>query len=185
LTWLPDVVLLDVRLGDDCGYDVAVQLGRRWPPAVRKPDILMLSAEAACSHPHHGAQLHRYPVLLKPVNLQQLLRAVLPRAPILPTIPEGQDAPSVRQLFRGELAEQLPRLEGALSERDLPGARAVLHRLIASSGLSGEPQLERQFRCMHRACDGKKTIAKLASEYYLLLTGVRSFTRPQALSEPA
>ena len=185
LAWLPDVVLLDVRLGDDCGYDIAVQLGRRWPAAVRKPDIVMLSAEAACSHPHHGTKPHRYPVLLKPVNLQQLLHAALPRTPTPPVIPEGQDAPSLRKLFRGELAEQLPLLEDALSERDLPGARAVLHRLIASSGLTGEPQLERQFRSMHEACDGKKTIAKLASEYYLLLTGVRSVMRPQALPEPA
>ncbi|HET6593340.1 MAG TPA: response regulator, partial [Xanthomonadales bacterium] len=47
LSWLPDVVVLDVRLGDDCGYDVAELLGRRWPAAVRNPDIFLLSAATA------------------------------------------------------------------------------------------------------------------------------------------
>lgn len=185
LSWLPDVVVLDVRLGDDCGYDVAELLGRRWPAAVRKPDIFMLSAETACPHPHHLSLRHRYPLFLKPVNVQRLLHAILAQVPAPPARPEGGHPPFLRKLFREELAEQLPLLEGALSRRDLPRARALLHRLIASSGLSGAHQLERLFRGLHAACDGSSTVAKLAGEYFRLLGVIRAFMRSPAAQDPA
>ena len=80
LAWLPDVILMDVRLGDESGYDIARQLSERWPSGLRQPDIRMLSAEIPRSDERDGSRDPRYPLLLKPVNLQHLLRAVLPQA---------------------------------------------------------------------------------------------------------
>lgn len=185
LSWLPDVVLLDVRLGDDCGYDIAELLDRRWPAAVRKPDVFMLSAETACPHPHHVSLRHRYPLVLKPINVPRLLHAILPQVPAPPASSGGQGALFLRNLFREELTEQLPLLEGALSRRDLRRARDLLHRLIASSGLSGAHQLERLFRSLHAVCYGSTTVAELAGEYFLLLGGIRAFMRSPAAQAPA
>jgi len=181
LAWLPDIILMDVRLGDENGYEIARQVSERWPTGLGKPDIRMLSAEMPRSSERDRSGDPGYPVLLKPVNLQHLLRAVLPLAPEPRATRIAQESMHFRTLLREELAEQLPLLEDALGGRDLPQARAILHKLIASGGLCGEQRLERHLRCLQASCSGKKTLTRLAGDYYVLLASARAFLGPAAL----
>jgi CheY-like chemotaxis protein len=174
-SWLPDVILMDVRLGDTNGFAVARQICSHWPPATRRPRIIMLSAQ-----PRQAGERAINPVvtdgfLAKPVNIPELLHAIAPSANPASGCAVEHSLSQLRGLFQKELTSRLSQLEQSLTARDIAGARAILHQLIASSGLCRELQLERDLRALHEACGKQAQATGLARPYFSLLIHARKY----------
>jgi len=177
LSWLPEMILVDVRLGDANGIEVTRQIRLGWPQKVPQPRIVMLSAERRYARQQpDGAD----GFLAKPVALPDLLQAVALSA--RPAVGKDREDPLpwLQELFRSELSARLGSLDTCLATGDLPGARAILHQLIASSGLCLQRRLERDLRALYRTCGKRPLAAEVAREYFSLLVSTREFLWPCA-----
>jgi two-component system sensor histidine kinase EvgS len=182
-SWLPDIILMDVRLGHANGFDVARQILHRWPHATRRPRVIMLSAQ-----PRQGGQRRinlasTDGFLAKPVNVTELLHAIAPSAKAASGCADEQSLSRLQDLFRDELATRLDPLEACLTTLDLAGARAILHQLIASSGLCRQRRLERDLRALHDACGKQPKAACLARPYFSLLVNARRYLQPPCVAQ--
>jgi len=172
--WRPQVIVLDVQLPDARGPDVARRVRRRCQGACEPPRIVFVSA----SHPADAGTADSFSsdgYLIKPVSARDLLNAI---APLHKRPPAGPDTPTLHEmqrLFGAELTTQLAPLDHCLATRDLAGARAILHRLIASSGLSRQRRLERDLRALHAVCGTRALAGPLARDYFAVLSGAREF----------
>ena len=177
LDWLPQVILLDVRLAGESGYATARQIHERWPPDRELPRLVMVSADPPeASHVlENGAQAHEF--LLKPFSARQLLNVVQGTSrPALPaTGSNAREAENLQRLFRTELAGRLEALDLCLSRPDVLAARSILHQLIASSALCQQHRLERDLRRLYAACHGPIEASALARGYYALLASARDY----------
>lgn len=177
LGWLPHVILMDVRLAGEDGYATARWIRAQWPPNRPLPAIVMLSAEPQAGHSLHASTDAPGDFLLKPFSAGQLMEAVRRHCP--PSRPatrlDANPPGDLQKLFRAELAAQLKPLERAIAGPDLPAARSILHRLIASSALCQQPRLERDLRALHSACGESAEVAGLARPYFSLLASARDY----------
>jgi CheY-like chemotaxis protein len=176
LHWLPEVILLDVMLGESNGFEVARRIRKRWPRNTALPRIVMLSA-----NPPNGDRTHVVPVeadrfLRKPFSARQLLDAV-EQAHRNPSAERCDARPPerLRDLLREELTARLGPLDRFLSEPDLAAAGAILHQLIASSAFCQQPALERDLRSLNSACGEVANSRRLAREYYAFLVTARAY----------
>jgi len=177
--WRPEVILMDFRLGHADGSEIARRIRRGWPAVQNQPRIVMLTAEALDDHRTRALRAHVDNVLLKPVEPALLLRAVSGE-PLNAqhTVYEGGSS-ELRSLFRSELSACLDRLDGFIASRDLASARAVLHQLIASSGMCGQRPLNRHLRALHDRCGMEPRAGELARAHFAVLVSARAFLRPQ------
>lgn len=184
LRWLPELILMDVRLGAANGYDVAREIREAWPRSTRQPRFIMLSA--ASRHPglYPATPVSTDDFLAKPFSASQLLDAVLPRPRPRPECEDsGKPAPPrLHSLFQSELATGLDLLDRCLVGLDLRGARAILHQLIASSGWCRQHRLERDLRALYAACEERPQPAVLAREYFSLLLSAGAYLQQARLA---
>jgi len=177
--WRPEVILMDFRLGNSDGSEIARRIRTGWPPALGQPRIVMLTAEALDDHRIKALRAHFDDVLLKPVEPALLLRAVS-GAPLTTQLAVSEQGSSqLQSLFRSELSACLDRLDGFVASRDLVSARAVLHQLIASSGMCGQRQLNRHLRALHDRCGMEPKAGELARAHFAVLVSARAFLRAQ------
>lgn len=185
LTWLPEVILLDVELAGADGFDVALRIRNAWPLATRQPRIVMLSAALPEAAGRARTRVRTDGFLVKPVSARRLRSAIAGRAreapaPAAPALPDAL----LQQLFRAELVSRLDTLDGCLAGRDLPAARAILHQLIASSRLCRQRRLERNMLALHRACHVSCEAEKLGRRYYSLLAAAREYLQDETTPRP-
>jgi CheY-like chemotaxis protein len=175
LSWFPDIILVDLNLAGTNGLDLARRIRNSWPASQPRPSIIMLSADPALADYLAPAGDVVDGFLLKPVSHASLLDA-LTGAPFETGAGNSQaDTESeLQHLFRQELSSGLRHLDSLLLDKDLAGAETLLHRLIASSGLCRQPLLGRNLRGLDAACRAQAGAAKLAREYYSLLTAARA-----------
>jgi len=172
--WRPQVIILDVQLPDARGPDVARRVRRHWPGACEPPRIVFVSASHPADEPTADL-ISSDGYLIKPVSARALLNVI---APLNKGLTAERDAPTLHELqklFGAELTTQFAPLDRCLATRDLAGARAILHRLIASSGLSRQRRLERELRALHAACRTPALAGPLARDYFAVLSGAREF----------
>lgn len=172
--WRPQVIVLDVQLPDEPGPDVARRIRRLWQSTCEPPRIVFVSASHRCEDPATGS-LGADGYLIKPVSARELLNAVAPLHKRPTAEQDSSTLDELRRLFGAELTTQLAPLDRCLATRDLAGARAVLHRLIASSGLSRQRRLERDLRALYAACVPPSAAGPLALDYFSVLSGAREF----------
>ena len=182
-TWLPDVILMDVRLAEANGFEVARQIRERWPRATRQPRVIMLSAGT-----REAAQCRSNPagtdrLLAKPVTVPVLLDAVAASTRPAPGCVDEHSLAQLQDLFRSELAARLLQLEECLTAFDLAGAQAILHQLIASSGLCQQRRLERDLRALYEACGKHPEAASLAGQYFSLLVSAGKYLQPPSFAQ--
>jgi len=174
--WLPQVILLDVRLADENGYATAAQIRRDWPPGCPWPRIVMLSADPQERMPETTA-VTADAFLLKPVSARELMRAVLVESRQAPFVPaaHGPAPDELQGLFRAELTAKLQSLDQCLCRPDLAAARGILHQLIASSALCRQRRLEHDLRALYAACGMPANAPLLAGGYFSLLSSTRDY----------
>lgn len=177
--WRPRVILMDFRLGNANGFDVARRIRADWPNALAQPRIVMLTAEVLDRGRMRALLRDVDDVLLKPVEPGVLLRAVSGEPRTAPYAVSDEGLPQLRSLFRSELSACLARLDDFLARRDLAAARAVLHQMIASSGICQEHGLNRHLRALHDRCGRTAETAELAREYFAVLVSSRAFLHRQ------
>jgi CheY-like chemotaxis protein len=184
LRWLPELILMDVRLGTANGYDVAREIRAAWPRSTRQPRIIMLSAVSRHPELFPATPGVTDDFLAKPFSATQLLDAVAPRPRPRPECEGfGKTAPPrLHSLFQSELATRLDLLDHCLVRLDLRGARAILHQLIASSGWCRQRRLERDLRALYAACEGRPRPAVLARQYFSLLVSAASYLQQARLA---
>jgi CheY-like chemotaxis protein len=175
LRFLPDVICMDIDLAGASGLELIERIRECWPLDAPHPRVFALSAEQPSPEQLRlaGTAVERF--LLKPVGLQQL-RAIL--APVSPTVAAPgplQPDPELRRLFRQELRYRLDELDRCISTGNLAAASALLHQLIASSGLCRERDLEPGMRSMLSACREKSGPARLARSYYSMWVKARYY----------
>lgn len=177
LDWLPHVIVLDVRLAGENGYATAHQIRMRWPSGSRLPRFVMTSADPPDGRSLQALTARGDEFLLKPFSARQLVEAV--RGPNRGPLPaSGCEAPTsgdLQNLFRAELSARLEALEQCLARPDLPGAKSILHQLIASSALCRQHRLERDLRALYAACRRPIDSSTLARGYLALLASSRDF----------
>ena len=175
LHFLPDVICMDIDLAGASGLELIERIRERWPLDAPHPRVFFLSAEQPSPEQLRlaGTAVERF--LLKPVGPQQL-RAIL--APVSATVAAPgplQPDPELRRLFRQELRHRLDELDCCISTGNLAAASALLHQLIASSGLCRERELEPRMRSMLSACREKSGPARLARSYYSMWVKARYY----------
>ena len=177
--WRPEVILMDFRLGNADGSEIARRIRTGWPPALGQPRIVMLTAETLDDHRIKALRAYVDDVLPKPVEPALLLRAVSGEPLNAQHAVSEQVSLQLQSLFRSELSVCLERLDGFVASRDLVSARAVLHQLIASSGMCGQHRLNRHLRALHDRCGREGKTGELARAHFAVLVSARAFLRPQ------
>jgi len=168
--WRPDVILVDLELPDGNGLQLARRLRSNWPSAREQPRFIVLTGHRRYSPDGGHREWRGIPLLIKPVSLSCLKKAVLGDAPGDPAADQPVNAlPELRRLFREELATDLTALEAAIASRDRPRAASILHRLIASSALCGEAALEDALRTLDAALRGQAPAGQLAGAWVRVL----------------
>jgi CheY-like chemotaxis protein len=166
LTWLPDLLLVDVNLPDGSGLELPRRIRNRWPPARPLPRVVVLTGKRDVMDAAPAIRKEISCMLVKPVTVAQLKTAVSsPRggpARETPTRGPGAQLPG---LFRTELLDRLPDLERALSRSDRGRAAFILHQLIASSAMCGETQLEADLRALDRSVCGGSDAAEIVESW--------------------
>ena len=176
LSWLPQLILLDVKLGPGNGFDLARHIWEKWPDSLQRPRMVVLSADLPDPHQMKLSSHCVHGFLLKPVSAARLLAVVEPgRHHPVSTDSPGERLPELQRLFRLELAAQLTSLDRYLTIQDLPAAGEILHQLIASSGLCREPRLESALRGLEEACRKSAGAAELGQRYFSLLVNARDY----------
>jgi CheY-like chemotaxis protein len=180
LEWLPDVLFVDLALGDADGRDLIRDIGRRWAADRPPPRIVIFSADPApCLRRPDGLPANLL-VLTKPSSIAEIRAAA-----------DGQAAPTNRaaragageallSAFRSEMALRLREIDDHLLRADLKAAAAILHQLIASSAICGESGLERNLRALEHACRVAADPATLARSYLDLAAEWRDYLQSDA-----
>jgi len=179
--WQPQVIVMDVQLPDASGLDVASRIHKRWHGSSEPPRIVFVSAADLADETTAGRPVAAG-YLIKPVSACDLLSAV---APLHHRSVGERHTPTpdeIQRLFGAELTVQFAPLSHCLATRDLAGARAILHRLIASSGLARQRRLERDLRALHAACGPPAAVGPLARDYFAALSSAREFLQAPGVS---
>lgn len=163
----PDAIFMDFQLAGESGPDVIGRLLASWPAAAPLPRVFILSAEPVSRDQLGASGAPVEAVLRKPVSPARLRELLVsgPRA----AAPSGERPLAdsrLRDLFRRELRARLFELDHHLFTGRPGDAAAILHQLIASSGLCGEHTLESKMRAMLAECRAGATTAGLARGYY-------------------
>ena len=183
LSWRPRLILIDVNLAASNGLELARRIWDGWPDSLRRPRMVMLSADPPDPHQMNLSSHCLDGFLLKPVSTASLLAMVEPaRHGPAPAHRPGQTLSGLQRLFRQEPPGKLDHLDRYLAKRDLAAAGSVLHQLIAASGLCQLPRLERALRSLGEACRTGAGAAELGREYFSLLVSVRDFLAPARLT---
>jgi len=177
LDWLPNVILLDVRLAGEDGYATARHIRRHWPPDRPLPRTIMMSADPPESLSSRANTTRADDFLVKPFTARRLLDAVLGTGHAPPSAPVREDpgSPALQGLFRTELASRLEALDRCLTLRDLVSAQGILHQLIAAAALCQQRRLERDLRGLYAACHDSTDTTALAQGYFALLASARDY----------
>jgi CheY-like chemotaxis protein len=181
-SWLPDLILMDVRLADTDGFEVARQIRSRWPLTIQQPRVIMLSAQPCRAGRPRIDRAGMDGFLTKPVTMPELFDAIAAPTNSVTRSVDEDSLSQLQALFRCELAARLEPLEGCLTSCDFAGARAILHQLIASSGLCLQRRLERDLRALHEACDKRPHAGSLARNYFSLLVRARKYLQSTSLA---
>lgn len=170
MRWRPEAIITDIHLPGLSGLELVQRIRQGWP-GQRLPRMILLSA-APAARPAAGSAADA--ILAKPATPAQLRAALQGKSAGVGQyrVMEGRVETSpdqLQDLFRQELAGQLPALEASLAGRDLQGAGLIVHRLLASSRLCGERRLERSLQALHAACLRSAPVGAVACGYYGLL----------------
>ena len=172
----PDVIVMDIQLAGESGSEVIGRIQASWPANVAFPKVFILSAEPVSRDQLGPCGTAVAAVLLKPVPPRRLRELVVSERGSEAAF--GQTAPGdsrLRDLFRRELRVRLAELDQRLFEGKTADAVAILHQLIASSGLCGEPALASRMRAMLAECRSGGPAAGLARGYYSVWTAAACY----------
>ena len=176
LTWLPDLLLIDINLPDGNGLELLGSIRRHWPRSRPLPRIVVLTGQRDIMDATAQTQQEISCMLVKPVTVAQLKAAVsTPCAG--PAGEMSKHGPSARlqALFRSELLDRLPDLERALRTSHHRRAAFILHQLIASSAMCEEMQLETDLRALDRAVRGRSGAAEIVTFWCRLAASSNRF----------
>ena len=171
---LPDLIITDVELGGDSGFDLIRRLAEQWPAGRPLPRIVVLSAERLTPQQRSAAGPGVEAYLVKPIEPEQIRNLVVPGTAAAPTppLPDAGD-PQLHRLFSRELRGRFDELDECISRRDLAAAGAILHQLIASCSFCGERRLASKMSALLAACRADDSAPALAASYYSVWAGAR------------
>jgi CheY-like chemotaxis protein len=172
--WRPHLIFMDIHLRGLNGLELIRQIRRLWPAGQPPPRFIVLSGDRTGPSPSEMERLEIDCVLIKPVDSALIRRAAnLHRQnEIMEEVAAKSD---LHELFRQELDKRLATLDRCMAELDLSGVRNILHQLIASSAICGEPGLEASMRKLDTHCLEHDSPAQLARAYFRLLTSSRDY----------
>ena len=139
LTWLPDLICMDLHLPDISGLEVIRRIRLAWPPERSQPRIIVLTGDDSGLKQSDLAGLNIERLLVKPVSGHELREAarLQPNNHINEAGAYGHKL-ELEILFREELEQRLPELDRLISNFDRGPAAGILHQLIASSAMCNE-----------------------------------------------
>lgn len=172
-SWHPDLIMLDFHLPEMNGLALAKRVRQGWPRNCPAPRIILLSAEDFDEQTRIGTEIDQF--LTKPVSANLLKSSVRSGQPDGVSEAWSTQHPDLAVLFRQELETRVPQLDRCISALDLPGARNILHQLIASSAICGENELEQNLRALDLACKQDNSDRNLASSYFTFVNTARAY----------
>lgn len=182
-SWLPDLLLMDFYLPDCDGLHLTRQIRAQWPESHPQPGVVMVSAEGCGERQAELEKLDIEHTVTKPVAGQTLRKLVMDRLgqPQIPAVSAPLET-GLTALFTEELEHRLPKLEQHLLHDETEQAANLVHQLIASSALTGERELETQFRLLNRLLRCSAGAAELAHAYYGIFEAARGYLQRSAQS---
>ena len=149
LSWLPDLVLIDLLLDGTEGVEVIEKIRLRWPPTKPQPKVVVLTADRSRLDLAEARKLQIDRILVKPVPGRQLSDCVT-GAGIGSVNDSGPDEKPAElgRAFRKELKNRLPELDRCMASLELDRVTGILHQLIASAAITGHAGLESALRAL-------------------------------------
>lgn len=173
----PQMVFMDLNLPDLDGFETITRIRADWPAKIPEPKFVLLTGDGALVDQVAVSRHDLDAVLIKPVSARQLNRLVHPASrPEGPSPAANDFLPELKQLFREELFQCIPRLERVVSKQEPGKAVSILHRLIASSAICREIRLESALRRLDTTLRRDSGNKKIAAAYFQLLDTVEEFT---------
>jgi response regulator RpfG family c-di-GMP phosphodiesterase len=173
LTQLPQLIFLDVHLGESCGLAFLKSLRQSWPAQTSLPAIVILTGDGSPDMRRKLELASVSAVLLKPVPAKQIREITVQLLQLDRAVREnpGQDSvdgPETRlyNIFLEELRTRLPELDRHITSLDWGSARHILHQLTASSAMCGDKDLELQCRQLFFVLDSHPQPHALAQAYH-------------------
>ncbi|MDT8320138.1 MAG: response regulator [Xanthomonadales bacterium] len=170
LEFKPQLVFMDLHLGDMHGLDAIAAIRDRWRARQPAPRFIVLSADES---EHTRRRLEAFGlqhILKKPVRRHEL------KAAMLGSVAEkaGRSAPSspdpaLHRLLTRELSDGLALLDRHVAALDWSGATADMHRLIATAAMCALPGLESALRELSLACSKNAAADSIAAAYCKVL----------------
>ncbi len=170
LSWLPDIILVDLNLDGQDGTETIRHIRENWPARVHLPKIFVLTADPSRLDRVESRRLRIDRVLLKPVSGRQLRKCVMDRVhgPVKEADSIGNSA-ELRQLFRTELDNRLPELDRCMTRLEHGRISGILHQLIASAAITRHAGLESALRALDAKCREGGNSEEIAFLYQAVL----------------
>jgi len=170
LSWLPDLLFVDLYLDGLEGIAIIRKIRRGWPTATPLPKIVVLTADRSRLDRVEAEQLRIDRVLVKPVSGRQLRDCVFDsgRGPVNENGDRGHSA-ELRQMFREELEDRLPELDRCMAGLERDRIPHILHQLIASAAIAGDTGFESALRALDGKCRRGGTSEEIAFCYHAVL----------------
>jgi CheY-like chemotaxis protein len=168
--WHPELIYTDIHLPDGCGLKMVREMRSAWPQERSLPHVVVITGDCSSQLKERVKQANVAGLLLKPVRMEDIRASAQRLLQMDSTVQErsGQSPAAakdkeLRKLFSRELTTGLPLLDKYISQLEWQPASEILHRLIASSAMCQEMELENYSRQLYQAISanpGPKTIAR-------------------------
>lgn len=153
LSWLPDLVFIDLLLDGTEGIEVIEKIRLRWPPTAPQPRVVVLTADRGRLDPVKARNLRIDRILDKPVPGRLLSDCVsgAGKGWVNDAGPDERPA-ELGRAFRKELKDRLPELDRCIARLEHDRVAGILHQLIASAAITGHAGLESALRALDAQC---------------------------------
>ena len=174
LSWLPDLLFVDLYLNGLEGIGIIRKIRLGWPATAPLPKIVVLTADRSRLDRAEARRLQIDRVLVKPVSGRQLLGCASEsgHGPVKEA-GAGDDSAELLQLFREELEDRLPELDHCMARLERDRIPVILHQLIASAAIAGDAGFETALRALDAKCRQGGTSEEIAFCYHAVLQSAR------------
>ncbi len=170
--WFPRLIFTDIHLPDICGISLVKEIRSAWPQKKSLPHIVVITGDHSADIKRQAKRADVAAILLKPVLMEDIRTCAVQLIRPNRTVQENsaQNSPdsidqNLRKLFTRELTSWLPMLDQYISQLNWEPACEILHKLIASSAICREKELEHHCRSLYRAITGNPQASFIAQAY--------------------
>jgi response regulator RpfG family c-di-GMP phosphodiesterase len=175
----PELIFLDLQLPDTDGFSLLKEIRTGWPDDLPQPGFVILSGESSFDKREALNLSAEIAIITKPAScrdIQDLANRHLSHFHLIQQNTEKDSdpvpSPVLRRVFLRDLETQCPLLDKHIAGLDWPGARGVLHQMIAASAMCRETHIERYCRLLNSELADSCQPEPLSQAFFGLLRAI-------------